>query len=72
MHITGFSLGLIFLTTASALFAQNTTVSGYVKDAKNGEALDRCIRIYTTSPRYGGVPPTAYGFYSLTHSERLL
>ena len=62
MHIRLF-IGLLFLGSAS-LLAQNVTVSGYVKEARNGEALIG-VSVYTTSPRYG-VVTNAYGFYSLT------
>ena len=57
-----FLIGLIFISTS--IFAQNVTVSGYVKDASNGEALIG-VSVYTTSPRFG-VVTNSYGFYSLS------
>ena len=44
--------------------AQNVTLSGYVKDSANGEALIG-VTIYTMGPKYGAVT-NAYGFYSLS------
>ncbi len=52
------------LLAGTWLNAQNVTLSGYVKDAANGEALIG-VSVYTNSPRFGTVT-NAYGFYSLT------
>lgn len=54
----------IFLLGAVWIQAQNVTISGYVKDIENGEALIG-VSVYTDAPRYGTVT-NAYGFYSLT------
>ena len=59
----GYLLCLLLLS-GYWLRAQDVTVSGYVKDALNGEALIG-VSVYTESPRYGAVT-NAYGFYSLT------
>ena len=44
----------LFVFVGSWLQAQNVTISGYVKDASNGEALIG-VSVYSTSPRYGTV-----------------
>ncbi len=53
-----------FLCCTLLLSAQTVTISGYVRDAANGEDLIG-VSIYTENPRYGTVT-NAYGFYSLS------
>ena len=53
-----------FLCCTLLLTAQTVTISGYVRDAANGEDLIG-VSIYTENPRYGTVT-NAYGFYSLS------
>ena len=56
---------LVVLLSMHAVFAQEKlTISGYVKDAKNGEAL---LGATVFVPSLGeGVSTNDYGFYSLT------
>ncbi|MGZ3943232.1 MAG: TonB-dependent receptor, partial [Bacteroidia bacterium] len=56
--------GLFFILSLSFSFAQNVTVSGYLKDAKNGEALIG-VSIYKQGTSLA-VTTNAYGFYSLS------
>ncbi len=56
-------IGLFFLCS-SVLFAQNYTISGYIRDENSGEDL-----IYATiyaEEAEKGVASNVYGFYSLT------
>jgi len=54
---------LLFLCT-TALTAQKVTLSGYLKDARNGEALIGAT-VYVEELKQGAAT-NAYGFYSLT------
>lgn len=57
-------LALVLLVSVTSLSAQNHTVSGYVKDASNGETLiGASVLIKGTSQ---GVVTNVYGFYSIT------
>lgn len=56
--------GILLLLAFSFSFAQNVTVSGYLKDAKNGEALIG-VSIYKQGTSLA-VTSNAYGFYSLS------
>ncbi|MGZ4066478.1 MAG: TonB-dependent receptor, partial [Bacteroidia bacterium] len=56
--------GILFMFALSFSFAQNVTVSGYLKDAKNGEALIG-VSIYKQGTSLA-VTSNAYGFYSLS------
>jgi hypothetical protein len=56
-----------WLLSSTVTFAQNTgkfTISGYIKDASNGEALIGAT-VYVTETQGGGVT-NEYGFYSIT------
>lgn len=55
---------LLFVFFASAIVAQNVTLSGYLKDASNGEALIGAT-LYVEELKQG-TATNAYGFYSLT------
>jgi hypothetical protein len=57
-------LTLLFTFSFSTFYAQNYTVSGFVKDAKNGEALIG-VSVYKQGTTVG-VSSNSYGFYSLT------
>jgi hypothetical protein len=59
---TGIIICCLFL--AQALFAQKSTLSGYVKDAETGEVMIGA-RIYIDSLKTG-TTANIYGFYSLT------
>jgi nitrogen fixation protein len=50
--------------TSSACFAQNFTISGYVKDVENGEELIG-VTVFVPETRAGTVT-NSYGFYSIT------
>ena len=52
--------GIIFSTTA---FAQNVTISGYIRDAASGEEL---INASIVNEKNQGTVTNIYGFYSLT------
>jgi hypothetical protein len=54
----------IFLFLPSLLWAQKSSLSGYVKDATNGEGLIGAS-VYVKELKTGNVTNT-YGFYSLT------
>ena len=54
----------IFLLAAALLLAQNTTLSGYVRDADNGEELIGA-NIYFPSLQKGAVT-NEYGYYSIS------
>lgn len=60
-----FKLSLLFFFLSLGLFSQDkATISGYIKDAKNGESL-----IGATISKFGsnvGAAANEYGFYSLT------
>jgi hypothetical protein len=67
MKITLKIATIIFASTfllVHAGFAQKNTISGYVKDARNGEALIG-VNIYQRNTASGTVS-NAYGFYSLS------
>ncbi|MDC1363886.1 TonB-dependent receptor [Schleiferiaceae bacterium] len=53
-------LGILFFSTA---YAQNVTLSGYIKDAANGEEL---INASIVNEKSQGTVTNVYGFYSLT------
>jgi len=59
-----FILSFLFAFSIVTSFSQNYTISGYVKDAKNGEALIG-VSIYKKGTTIG-VISNVYGFYSLT------
>jgi hypothetical protein len=61
--ITFLLLVLSYFSTHGG-FAQTCTLNGYVKDAKNGEALIG-VNIYQKNSTYGAVS-NSYGFYSLS------
>ena len=56
-------LGILFFSTA---YAQNVTLSGYIKDAANGEEL---INASIVNEKLQGTVTNIYGFYSLTLPE---
>ena len=56
-------LGVLFFSTA---YAQNVTLSGYIKDAANGEEL---INASIVNESFQGTITNIYGFYSLTLPE---
>lgn len=56
-------LGILFFSTA---YAQNVTLSGYIKDAANGEEL---INASIVNESFQGTITNIYGFYSLTVPE---
>jgi len=56
-------LGILFFSTA---YAQNVTLSGYIKDAANGEEL---INASIVNESFQGTITNIYGFYSLTLPE---
>ena len=53
-------LSILFFSTA---YAQNVTLSGYIKDASNGEEL---INASIVNEKSQGTVTNVYGFYSLT------
>jgi len=55
---------LLFCLSASLLFAQNFTVSGYIRDNKSGEEL-LGANVYVQNLKTGTIT-NVYGFYSLT------
>ncbi|MEO6233233.1 MAG: TonB-dependent receptor [Ferruginibacter sp.] len=59
---------IVLLLSSSFLFAQNKyTISGYIKDAQNGETLiGAAITVKGTSK---GIVSNQYGFYSITLTE---
>lgn len=60
-----FILSLLLLTVPALFFAQKkATISGYITDARSGEALSTA-RIFITELKTGTLVNT-YGFYSLT------
>lgn len=56
-------LSILFFSTA---YAQNVTLSGYIKDAANGEEL---INASIVNEKLQGTVTNIYGFYSLTLPE---
>ncbi|MDC6481617.1 TonB-dependent receptor [Schleiferiaceae bacterium] len=56
-------LGILFFSTA---YSQNVTLSGYIKDAANGEEL---INASIVNESFQGTITNIYGFYSLTLPE---
>ena len=56
-------LGILFFSTA---YAQHVTLSGYIKDAANGEEL---INASIVNESFQGTITNIYGFYSLTLPE---
>lgn len=54
----------VFLLMSTAVFAQNITLSGYVRDAKNAESLIGAT-IFETNHKLG-TTTNEYGYYSLT------
>ena len=56
-------LSILFFSTA---YAQNVTLSGYIKDAANGEEL---INASIVNEKSQGAVTNVYGFYSLTLPE---
>ena len=53
-------MSILFFSTA---YAQNVTISGYIKDASNGEEL---INASIVNEKSQGTVTNVYGFYSLT------
>lgn len=59
---------IFFLLLSGTVYGQKKfTVSGYVRDASNGEALPGA-NVYTSETKTGGTT-NAYGFYSITLPE---
>ena len=56
-------MSILFFSTA---YAQNVTLSGYIKDASNGEEL---INASIVNEKSQGTVTNVYGFYSLTLPE---
>jgi len=61
------NLLFLFIFFTSVVAAQKVTISGYLKDAKNGEALIGAT-VYVVELKQG-TATNAYGFYSLTIPE---
>jgi hypothetical protein len=55
---------VLLLLLSSTAIAQNVTLSGYIKDSADGEALSG-VTIYTVQPRFGA-STNAYGYYSIS------
>ena len=63
-NLKGLVLGLMVCISSSTLFAQEYTISGYIKDASNGETLiGSTVFVEEVS---GGAVSNVYGFYSVT------
>jgi hypothetical protein len=56
---------LCSLFSLNLLFAQNFTLSGYVKDGRSGETVTG-VNVYNKANSQQGASTNAYGFYSLT------
>ena len=56
---------LLSLFSESAVFSQNFTLSGYVKDERSGETLIG-VNVFNKDNRQQGAATNTYGFYSLT------
>jgi TonB dependent receptor/CarboxypepD_reg-like domain/TonB-dependent Receptor Plug Domain len=56
---------LCSLFSMNLLFAQNFTLSGYVKDGRSGETVTG-VNVYNKANSQQGASTNAYGFYSLT------
>ncbi len=56
---------LLSIFYASAVFSQNFTLSGYVKDERSGETLIG-VNVFNKDNRQQGAATNTYGFYSLT------
>jgi hypothetical protein len=56
---------LCSLFSLNLLFAQNFTLSGYVKDGRSGETITG-VNVYNKANPQQGASTNAYGFYSLT------
>jgi hypothetical protein len=59
-------LALLSILFFSTVYAQNVTLSGYIKDASNGEEL---INASIVNEKSQGTVTNVYGFYSLTLPE---
>ena len=59
-------LALLSILFFSTVYAQNVTLSGYIKDAANGEEL---INASIVNESFQGTITNIYGFYSLTLPE---
>ena len=57
-------LSILILLCSTILFAQKYTISGYVKDAKSGEAISG-VNVYFVDINKGTATNT-YGYYSIT------
>ena len=55
---------LVFLLISQWTFGQNVTLSGYIKDAGNGESLPAATVFITELKK--GVKANVYGYYSIT------
>ena len=66
MNIKHTILTSLFLLVSMVTFAQNYTVSGYVKDSASGEALGNSFVSTTSAGKFVDAFPNAYGFYSFT------
>ena len=56
---------ILSIFTISAVFSQNFTLSGYVKDERSGETLIG-VNVFNIDNRQQGAATNTYGFYSLT------
>ncbi len=66
MHTRFYLLSLIFsLCALNVPFAQNFTLSGYVKDGRSGETLIG-VNVVNKDNKQQGATTNNYGFYSLT------
>lgn len=63
-----FQIAILLIVTTGSLAGQNMTISGYIKDAKTGEALIGAS-VYVTTLQTG-TAANVYGFYSLTIPQR--
>jgi CarboxypepD_reg-like domain/TonB-dependent Receptor Plug Domain len=56
---------ILSIFTISAVFSQNFTLSGYVKDERSGETLIG-VNVFNKDNKQQGAATNTYGFYSLT------
>jgi hypothetical protein len=56
---------LLSILSVNALFSQNFTLSGYVKDGRSGETLIG-VNVFNKENKQQGTSTNTYGFYSLT------
>src|SRR5579862_8237056 len=67
MYKTRLFLFLALMPCCALWSQKKVTVSGSIKDAKNGEVLTGAV-VYAKSNPQNGASANAYGFYSLTLS----